>query len=422
MTAKLRLPPGATLSVSLRWDAATLVPVGRLGMRQRQVLFEFDPQFLAGGVDISPFKLRRQPGVIETVEPAFEHLPGVFCDSLPDGWGRLLLDRAARRGGIAPETLTPLDRLAHVGSSGIGALVYRPVLEGEPGPDSIDLDEFARSSHAVLEGTSDELLDALRQIGGSPQGARPKALLQYHQPTGQLSTSPGDRGTGWRHILVKFRSPHDFADMGPLEFAYAQMATAAGVQMPPVFLLSSHTGPGYFAAERFDRDGERRRHVVTAAGLLHADFRLPSLDYVALAKVCTRLTRDHRQAEALFRQMVFNVLAHNRDDHAKQFSFCMTQTGEWSLSPAYDLTFSTGPGGEHTTTVAGEGKTPTIAQLHQVANTAGLSRQRAAEIIDHVQTAMSQWRHIASEAGVSRKTADAVSSALVRVGRQVGCD
>ncbi len=412
MKRAMQLPPGATLAVSLEWDSSIVVPVGRLGMRGRQVLFEFDRQFLLEGMELSPLHLRRRPGVIETVEPMFDNLPGVFADSLPDGWGRLLLDRAARRSGIQPQLLTPLDRLAHVGRDGIGALVYRPELAADGQQEPIDLDRLADASRTVLEGKSDDLLDRLRAVGGSPQGARPKALVQIETITGRLTGAQHERGPGWRHFIVKFSTLADFPDMGPVELAYARMAAAAGVRIPEVLLLPSLHGHGYFASARFDRDGDRRLHVATAAGLLHADFRMPSLDYVDLAKLTVRLTQDHREGEQMFRLMAFNVLAHNRDDHAKQFSFLMDRTGVWTLAPAYDLTFAHGVAGEHTTSVAGEGKTPTLAHMHKVADAAGLARQVADRILEQTREAVRRWPEIAAEAGVTEDTSAEIGSVI----------
>jgi len=407
----MKLPSGTTLAVALRWDAETEIAVGRLAMRDRLVLFEFDRQFLANGVEVSPFRLRRQPGLIETRESLFENLPGVFNDSLPDGWGRLLLDREARRNGVPPETLTPIDRLAHVGSDGIGALVYRPEIEKEPGEEAIDLDEIAAETLAVLEGESADLLERLRKLGGSPQGARPKALIQM-DGSGRMSDAQHDRGPGWRHFIVKFPAQADLADIGPVELAYARMAAECGIRVPEVRLLPSQTGPGYFAAARFDRDGDKRFHVSTAAGLLHADYRMPSLDYVDLAKIAVRLTRDHRQGEQLFRLMAFNVLAHNRDDHAKQFSFLMDRTGAWSVAPAYDLTFSQGMGGEHTTSVAGEGRAPRREQMMKVADAAGLRPSVADEIVEQIRACVARWSEFAGDAGVTAKTAAMIDGVL----------
>ncbi len=404
MTQRWKLPVGATLAVHLCWDAGREVRVGRLGMRDRRVLFEFDSEFLRSGLEISPFKLRRGPGVIEGREPIFENLPGVFNDSLPDGWGRLLLDREVRRQGVPPASLTPLDRLAHIGRDGIGALVYQPELGPNHRQETVELDELAQASRAVLEGSSEELLEKLRRLGGSPQGDRPKALVQIHEPTGQLTDALHDRGPDWRHFIVKFAAQADVSDVGPLELAWSRMAAAAGVRVPESRLLASTIGPGYFAAARFDRQGSARLHVITASGLLHADHRVPSLDYVDLAKVAVRLTGDHREGEMLFRLMVFNVFAHNRDDHAKQFSFTLDSAGTWRLAPAYDLTFSGGMAGEHTTAIAGNGRDPRAADMLKVADAAGLKRTRALEILAEVREVTGRWRAFCEHAGVSGQT------------------
>ena len=140
----MQLPPGSTVKVSLCWDADSQIRVGRLGLHDRRTVFEFDPVFLQQGVEISPFRFRRQTGLFECRDPIFDNLPGVFGDSLPDGWGRLLLDRQGHAHGIAPETLTPLDRLAHVGRNGIGALVYQPEFANEIDASPVDLDHLAR--------------------------------------------------------------------------------------------------------------------------------------------------------------------------------------------------------------------------------------------------------------------------------------
>ena len=413
MSAPVRLPEGTTLAVALRWDDGNELSVGRLALYRRRVVFEYDAAFVRGGLDVSPLRLPRQTGVWQARDDLFEGLPGIFNDSLPDGWGRLLLDRHARREGIAPETLTPLDRLAHVGCDGVGALVYRPELTETATGEVVNLDEIADESRTVLEEGSDATFDRLRRLGGSPQGARPKVLVQLHDATNMVTDARSDRGPGWRHWLVKFPARDDPPDIGPMEFAYALMAEAAGVFMPPTRLMPSGHGPGYFAAARFDRDGSRRRHVATASGLLDADFRLPSLDYEDLARLAVRLCRDHRQGEALFRQAVFNVMAHNRDDHAKQFSFLMDSGGDWQLAPAYDLTFANGPGGEHTTSVAGEGKAPGREQLLRVARAAGLKNAAADRVMAQTREAVKRWRTFAERAGVSARTTAAVAAMIL---------
>lgn len=408
----MQLPAGTVLNVSLQWDAETQIRVGRLGLRDRRTVFEFDPVFLLQDLEISPFRFHRQLGVIESQESIFDNLPGVFADSLPDGWGRLLLDRRARQLGVPPATLTPLDRLAHVGRNGIGALIYEPEFATDAQLPPVDLDHLARASKAVLADSSDAFLDELRRLGGSPQGARPKALVQIENDSGNITDALQDHGPGWRHWIVKFAAQDDVRDIGPLELAYAQMAVAAGIEMPVTQLLPSRIGPGYFAAQRFDRSRQQRLHTLTAAGLLHVDYRMPSLDYLDLAKATVRLTQDYAQSEAMLRRMVFNVLAHNRDDHAKQFSFLMNRQGQWRLSPAYDLTFSQGMGGEHITSIAGKGKHVLRADLAQVAVAAGVRPEKGAEIEGEVRSAVARWREFAAQAGVTRKTAARVAGVL----------
>lgn len=219
---------------------------------------------------------------------------------------------------------------------------------------------------------------------------------------------------------MKFAAQQDVHDIGPLELAYAHMATAAGIKMPETQLLPSRIGSGYFAALRFDRPTASRLHTLTAAGLLHIDYRMPTLDYVDLAKATVRLTKDYAQSEALYRRMVFNVLAYNRDDHAKQFSFLMNRQGQWTLSPAYDLTFSHGMGGEHMTSIAGKGKRILSADMAKVADAAVVKATKAAEIEEQVRDATSRWRQFAAEAGATGKTAAVVEAMLREVSAEGG--
>ena len=161
---------------------------------------------------------------------------------------------------------------------------------------------------------------------------------------------------GYDGYLVKFPGRDDPADIAAIEYAYALMARAAGVIMPDVRLIEGPDEARYFATRRFDREGDARLHVHSACGLLYSDFRLPALDYRELIRLARAVTRDRREAIAMYRLAVFNVLARNRDDHAKQFSFLMDRDGRWSLAPAYDLVFTDGPGGEHSTSVLGHGR------------------------------------------------------------------
>ena len=388
------------VKVGLNFGDAT-IPVGRLAIRDRKIYFEYHIAFIEANLDISPLRLPLKSGVSSFDYNLFEGLPGVFNDSLPDGWGRLLFDRFTRCLGILPSDITPLDRLAHVGLNGLGALVYEPDHSTHESSESINLDKLAQQAREVLDGTSDEVLQDLLALNGSSAGARPKALIGLNKDRKNIIHGIHDLPDGYTPWIVKFSNAQDSADAGAIEYVYALMAKKAGISMPEAHLFPAKKSAGYFAVKRFDRNGKQRFHMHTACGLLHSDFRVPSLDYEDLIALTGALTRDAREIEKLYQLSVFNVLAHNRDDHSKNFSFLMDEKGEWKLSPAYDLTFSSGPRGEQSTMIMGEGRNPSTNHLIKLGHEAKLSKARIIEIIDKTQTALASWEVLASEYGVS---------------------
>ncbi len=331
----------------------------------------------------------------------FEGLPGVFNDNLPDGWGRLLFDRFALSQGVLPSEISPLDRLASVGSHGLGALVYEPESDTAIGHGPISLDGIASHVQEVFKGASEEVLQELLVLNGAAAGASPKALIGVSESREHIIHGTYDLEEGFEPWLVKFPNSQDGLDAGSVEYAYALMAKDAGITMSDVHLFPSGEGPGFFATKRFDRDGSKRFHMHTAGGLLHADVRVPSLDYQDLLALTFMLTRDIREVERMYRLAVFNVLAHNRDDHGKNFSFLMDAEGQWKLSPAYDLTFSSGPGGEQSTMVMGEGRNPGVEHLIKLGVEAKLAKLRITEIIEQTRSALSAWPELAKQYGVS---------------------
>lgn len=372
-------------------------PMGRLLLKDRKIFFEYDADFVKTGLELSPFKLPLQHGVITSGDPTFEGLFGVFNDSLPDGWGRILLDRQLRKYSPYPHRLSPLDRLCFVGSTGMGALIYEPAHpEASSLPYEKDLDVVAEEVRQFQETDDDRFVEALLQFNGSSAGARPKIIMRYQDED-------------W---LVKFRSSIDPKDIGNIEYAYHLMAKKARLDVPDAKLFPSRHSGGYFGVKRFDRCLDRRIHMHTASGLLHVDHREPSLDYEAIMKLTLYLTRDMSMCEKQFRATVFNILAYNRDDHSKNFSFLMDEKGQWSVSPAYDLTFSHGVGGEHCTTVMGEGRHPTRSHLMKLAEIVGIKKSKASEVLDEVATAASQWLSFAEEAGVDQPSRDHIHMAL----------
>jgi serine/threonine-protein kinase HipA len=390
-----------------------ILPVGRLAIRDHTIYFEYDTSFIQRGLEISPLRLPLKTGVTTFETRPFEGLAGVFSDSLPDGWGRLLFDRLLRSQNILPPDITPLDRLAHVGFYGMGALVYEPDFSWSDIEDGlIDLDQLAHRAGEVLTGSSEEIIQELLSLNGSSAGARPKALIGVDKTRQNIAHGAKQLANGFEPWLVKLPNSQDGLDSGAIEYLYALMAKEAGVAMSEAHLFTAGKGCGYFAAKRFDRDGIKRYHMHTVSGLLHSDFRTPSLDYEDLLTLTGQLTKDIREVEKMYRLAVFNVLAHNRDDHAKNFSFLMDAKGEWKLSPAYDLTFSNGPGGEQSTMVMGEGRNPGDKQLIKLGIEAGLSKALVDGIIAQTKAALGQWKTLAKEYGISQANIDLINKRL----------
>ncbi|MCZ2203688.1 type II toxin-antitoxin system HipA family toxin [Bartonella sp. A05] len=399
------------IKVSLCFDDKML-PVGRLARRERKIYFEYDRNFIKQGLEISPIKCPLKPGVCSFDPFLFEGLPGVFNDSLPDGWGRLLLDRQMRTRGILAQELSPLDRLAHVGLTGMGALVYEPDYTDEIMDSTINIDVLAQQVQQVLSGEATEILTELIALNGSSAGARPKAMIGLHTNRQDIIYGTHQLNDDYQPWLVKFPNFNDGVDAGAIEYVYALMAIDAGLEMPDVHLFPAQTGCGYFAVQRFDRKENRRFHMHTVCGLLHSNFRTPSLDYDNLMALTMILTKDIREVEKMYRLAVFNVFAHNRDDHAKNFSYLMDRTGEWKLSPAYDLTFSSGFNGEQSTVVMGEGKHPGRDELIKLGLKATLPKTTIDAIIEQTRDSLSKWPRLAKEYGVTSSNIHFIASKI----------
>ncbi|HLB56594.1 MAG TPA: type II toxin-antitoxin system HipA family toxin [Coxiellaceae bacterium] len=392
--------PITEIKVSLDFGEKKIIPVGRLAIRNHQIYFEYDLSFLKNALPISPLKLPVEPGLKIADRNLFEGLPGLFYDSLPDGWGRLLLDRLLRQQNILPNILTPLDRLAHVGTTGMGALIYEPDLHDKIKIKKMNLDYLALHSQKILDGEADNILQTLLALNGSSAGARPKIMIGVDRDKKNIVYGAHALPKKYMPWMVKFPNIIDGHDAGAIEYIYSLMAREAGLTMTDTHLFSTKKS-AYFATKRFDRDHQKRIHVHTAAGLLHVDFRTPSLDYQDLLSLTEVLTRDHREVEKMYRQAVFNVLSHNRDDHAKNFSFLMNEQGEWILSPAYDLTFSSGLGGEQSTTVFGKGKNIILADLKKLGLQIKLDNKIIQNIIAQTKDALSQWKRFAKQYDVN---------------------
>ncbi|MCI7169686.1 type II toxin-antitoxin system HipA family toxin [bacterium] len=352
--------------------------VGTLGLANNyQVAFEYTDEWIETGFSISPFSLPLKKEVFLPTKEYFDGLFGVFADSLPDAWGRLLLRRLLKEKGKKEDELTVLDRLAIVGDSGMGALTYRPQQEFYEKEELADLDELAVSCQKILNMEYSEKLDELYRLGGTSGGARPKIMTKIDDED-------------W---IIKFPAHVDGRDAGVMEYEYALCARKCGISMSDVKLFPSKQCRGYFGTRRFDRNqGGQRVHMLTAAALLELDFTQPSLDYHSLMKLTSLITGNNEEdMDNMFRRMCFNVFAHNRDDHSKNFTYLYNeQENRWRLSPAYDLTYSNTYFGEHTTTVDGNGRNPGIKELMEVGKKAGLKKDWCREAAEEIRVCVNE--------------------------------
>jgi len=388
--------------------------VGELVLSGSKIYFRYDADYLKNGFSLSPIKLPFTSEIVSAEKEPFDGLFGVFNDSLPDGWGRLLLDRSLASKGIDISGITPLDRLAFVGSTGMGALIYQP--EIEPGKNTgpiPELDFLATEMNQILQGTSSDIIEELFILGGSSGGARPKVFVGYNPHSGDLIHGLNNLPDGYEDWIIKFPSSSDNLEIANIEFAYHKMALQAGIQMSECRLFNGKSGKVYFGTKRFDREGRKRVHTHTASGLMHDNFRMSTMDYGHLMDCAFRLERHVKAYEKIFRLAAFHVYSHNHDDHSKNFSFLMSEKGEWEFAPAYDLTFSNSAYGFHSTMIAGESKNPGRKELMNLANHFGL--KNADVVIEEVQDAITQWPTIARECGVSKNNILDIRNALSEI-------
>lgn len=355
--------------------------VGTLALYQGHLAaFEYDKEWIADGFTISPFSLPLKGSVYIPKQNAADGLFGVFADSLPDGWGRLLVDRLMLKNHINLTEVSGLTRLSIVGSSGMGALTYEPETDFAAEPPKIDLDRIAKECEKILKTDYSENLDGLFQLGGSSGGAWPKILTQID-------------GEEW---LIKFPSSEDKDNIGKQEYEYSVCAKKCGIEMEETRLFPSNICQGYFGTKRFDRHkgdfGEIERiHMISAAALLETSHRIPNLDYHTLMKLTLELTKDFTEVDKLFQYMCFNVFAHNRDDHSKNFTYLYKEKeSRWILSPAYDLTYSYSIGGEHATTINGEGRNPGMQDVLAVARQSGMKEKKAKTMAEEIRDCVTE--------------------------------
>lgn len=326
--------------------------------------FEYYPNYLINSKSISPFELPLKSGVTLAKRNPFNGNFGVFDDCLPDGWGMLILERYLKKQGIDLHRLTTLERLSIVGSTGRGALEFRPDRSVMNNDEYVDFEYLSSETEKILNNSIylGNSIESIYKQGGSPGGARPKIFVKYE-------------GKEW---LVKFRTTNDPKEIGLIEYHYSLLAKKCGIEMPETRLFENT----FFGVERFDKSLNGKFHVVSVAGLINANYRIPCIDYYTIFQLCQALTHNMNEMWKLYRLMVFNFLIGNKDDHAKNFSFIM-RNNEWFLSPAYDILPSSGFNGYHTTSI-NNNITPIKEDLFIVAEKSGLSRKKAIDIFDEM--------------------------------------
>jgi len=401
-------------------------------------VFEYDTGFLKLGLDVAPLMMpleEARRGHVLYSFPAlnpetFKRLPGLLADTLPDKFGQAIVNAWLARQGRSPDDFSIIERLCYTGSRAMGALEFKPaVIQHLNQPVGVEIGEMITLIQDVMnhrnaldvkitddeQGKQEALLDILR-IGTSAGGARAKAVIAYNEKTGEVLSGQADAPDGFEHWILKFDGVSDIefgktSDFGRIEYAYYNMALAAGINMTESRLLEEN-GRAHFMTRRFDRIAGNKLHMQSLCAIQHYDFNMAgAYGYEQALMTMRKMKLSRKEQLQQYRRMVFNVIARNQDDHTKNIAFLMNQQGEWSLSPAFDMTHSYKPGEgwtqTHQMSINGKRDHFTKQDLMTVAETNDL--KKAEEVIQEVMTAVEQWPSFANEAGVSKNKIEAIS-------------
>ena len=385
-------------------------PLGTLADNGVQLLFEYSPTAISKGIELSGLRMPLRPDAYSGYLQYQFRLPGLIADALPDGWGLLLMDRFFRKYfGKPPHEITPLDRLAFIGDRALGALSFAPATELGLSESDMPIAELAQATQKVVADRDTDALKQLVLVGGSPHGARPKALVQYDDQAGLISTLSTASGEPW---LIKFPGHREHKEVCAIEHLYSEMARLCQLDMPITRYFDLGSEMAAFGIQRFDRFQDMRVPVHSLAGALNLDFRVPNSSYQTLLRVTRALTHSEAEVHKAFERCVFNVVFNNRDDHTKNFAFRMDNSFTWKLAPAFDLTYCPGPGGEHQMDIEGEGRHPAKAHLLHLAQTNSLDSARAKQTIERTVEIALQLKRIAKDYPIRSATQAEISKAI----------
>jgi serine/threonine-protein kinase HipA len=401
-----------------RWHWGTLVTTTALTGRPL-IVFEYTNEAKQRGLELSSYTLPLEGPQLRRDFPGYQlQLPGPVYDALPDGWGMLLMDRLFRRRGLTTARIGPLERLAYIGSNAMGAMTFEPVEpEGEEPDVHVPLEQLAAEVQDVLHGEGGEFLETLLLVGGSPQGARPKALVYRDPEFGGFTTAVTPGFEAW---LIKFPAKEEHPEVCAIEMVYAECLRKCGIETPDTQYFSLPNGLAAFASKRFDRHDGLRVPMQSLAAFTGANYRTPgTLDYVNFLRATQMCTNDVREMETAFKRSVFNVAFNNRDDHPKNFSYIMAPDGQWRLAPAYDVTFCEGPGGYHQMDVMGEALAISRTHMLRLAEEAEVPQDIAGMMVDNICEIASQFAVIAESMFARVITQDTLHTMQRRINENV---
>ena len=390
--------------------------IGALAEANGVISFEYDPQFISSGLELSPFEMPLTNRIYTHAnrDPAFQGLMGIFADSLPDKFGNAIIEHYFRnKTGAQPYALSPIQKLMYVGRRATGALEYLPPEQeiNDKAQLPLEIAHLVREARQVIQGDLHVKSADIMQVGVSAGGQYPKAVIAWNPDSNDVISGLGQCPEGYQQWIIKFDGTQDESqEFGKLEYAYSLMAQDAGIDMAPTFLLSEN-GRHHYMVQRFDRLPDNDKlHMASLCGLLHKDFNIPRLlDYEDFLRATLALTSSHAEQLKAYRRMVFNVVSRNQDDHTKNFAFLMDRNGQWRLSPAFDVTYAHGNHftARHQMTI--NGKDDQILRDDLLLLAEKLDVKGAVQCINEVTEAVQSWHDFANQAGLSKSLQEYIS-------------